>query len=77
MMVGPGELKNVVLKLAKVNFTGDYNPPFDLTDPNMSYGYRFLRGNTAAPANPEKVPQAQRGLAGQQGGRFRAEHSAR
>lgn len=56
MMVGPGELKNVVLKLAKVNSTVDFNPPFDLNDPNMSYGYRFLRGNTAAAAKPEFAP---------------------
>ncbi|MFA5803373.1 MAG: T9SS type A sorting domain-containing protein [Melioribacteraceae bacterium] len=56
MKVGPGELKNVVLKLAKVNSTVDYNPPFDLTDANMSYGYRFLRGNTAAAAKPEFAP---------------------
>lgn len=56
MKVGPGELKNVVLKLAKVNFTGDYAPPFDLTDPNVSYGYRFLRRNTSAPAKPEFAP---------------------
>lgn len=56
MMVGPGELKNIVLKLAKVNFTGDYNPPFDLNDPNISYGYRFLRGNANAPVKPEFAP---------------------
>ena len=56
LKVGPGELKNVVLKLAKVDFTGNYNPPFNLTDANMSYGYRFLRANTAAAAKPEFAP---------------------
>jgi hypothetical protein len=48
--VAPGNLKNVLLKLAKVTDTADYNPTFDVDDANMSYAYRYLRlaQNTAA-----------------------------
>ncbi len=56
MVVLPTECKPVLLILADVNFTGDYNPPFNLSDPNISYGYRFLRANTAAAAKPAFAP---------------------
>lgn len=55
-LVGAAETKTVLLKLASVNFEGDYNPPFNASDENMSYGYRFLRGSTADPAKPEFAP---------------------
>lgn len=52
-------LKNVLLVLASVP-DGDvnYNPTFDQSggDPNVSFGYRYLRGATAAPALPEFAP---------------------
>jgi hypothetical protein len=47
-----GNLKKVVLVLAQV----DENGNFDANDPNVSYGYRFLRGSTADPALPEFAP---------------------
>jgi hypothetical protein len=47
------ELKDVVLKLAKVDFTDDYEPPIDPNDENVSYGYRYLRGAGNPPARPE------------------------
>ncbi|MCK9210149.1 MAG: hypothetical protein M0P61_04850 [Ignavibacteriaceae bacterium] len=51
------KLKNVLLKLAKVpDGTVDYNPTFDLSDPNISYGYRYGRGFGGAPAKPEFAP---------------------
>lgn len=56
MVVLPCECKTVLLKLAKVNFTGDYNPTFDLSDPNISYGYRYLRAAGSQPANPSFAP---------------------
>ncbi|MCX7797897.1 MAG: T9SS type A sorting domain-containing protein [Melioribacter sp.] len=56
MIVGPGEVKNVLLKLAKVNFTGDYDPPLDPNDPNVSYGYRYMRAAQRAAAKPEFAP---------------------
>jgi hypothetical protein len=56
MLVGAGEVKNILLKFAKVDFTGDYDPPFDLNDENMSYGYRYMRGASGAPAKPEFAP---------------------
>lgn len=55
-VVKASETKNVLLKLAKVDFTGDFNPPIDVNDPNVSYGYRYLRGATGAPAKPEFAP---------------------
>ncbi len=56
MVVLPSECKTVLLKLATVNFTSDYSPSFNLSDPNISYGYRYLRGSTAAPAKPAFAP---------------------
>lgn len=56
MIVGPGEVKNVLLKLAKVNFTGDYDPPLDPNDPNVSYGYRYMRYANRPAAKPEFAP---------------------
>ncbi|MFO7448127.1 MAG: hypothetical protein R6W90_17340, partial [Ignavibacteriaceae bacterium] len=50
------ELNNVVLRLATVNFNGDFDPPFDQNDPDMSYGYRYGRGFAGEPALPEFAP---------------------
>lgn len=51
------KLKSVVLKLAKVpDGAINYNPTFDLNDPNVSYGYRYGRGFANAPALPEFAP---------------------
>ncbi|MCX7876021.1 MAG: hypothetical protein N2321_07640 [Melioribacteraceae bacterium] len=54
MLVGPGDVKNVLLRLAAVNQgTVKFNPTFDKNDANVSYGYRYVRAATsAAPANP-------------------------
>lgn len=51
-------LKSVLLRLAKVpDGAIDYNPPFDLSDPNISYGYRYGRGfGSGVPAKPEFAP---------------------
>jgi hypothetical protein len=56
MIVQPSECKPVLLRLATVNFTGDYGPTFNTADPNMSYGYRYLRASTAAPAQQQFAP---------------------
>lgn len=57
MLVGPGEVKNVLLKLATVaDGTAKTNPVFDPNDENVSYGYRYMRGATAAPAKSEFAP---------------------
>jgi len=56
MIVQPSECKPVLLKLATVNFTGNYEPIFNPGDPNMSYGYRYLRAASAAPAHPQFAP---------------------
>ncbi len=45
-------LINVLLKLAEVDVYGNYDP----NDPNVSYGYRYLRGANGPPARPEFVP---------------------
>jgi len=56
-IVGPTELKNVELRLAKVDFAGDYAPPFDNADVNVSFGYRYMRvANAATPGKPEFAP---------------------
>lgn len=46
------DLKPVVLILASVTTDGT----FDTNDENVSYGYRYLRGATLAPAQPEFAP---------------------
>jgi hypothetical protein len=56
MVVQAHEVKNLEIRFAKVDFTGDFNPPIDPTDPNVSYGYRYMRGATGAPAKPEFAP---------------------
>ena len=45
-------IKNVVLRLATVDVTGNYDP----ADPNVSYGYRYGRSFANAPAKPEFAP---------------------
>jgi hypothetical protein len=59
-VVPASELKKVLLILATVgsedadgNYDVDFDPQFDPNDPNVSYGYRFGRGFTAEPAEPE------------------------
>jgi hypothetical protein len=66
--VKPSELKNTLLKLAAASSSTARNPnagnnPYGGwdennpgSDPNFSYGYRYLRGATAAPARPEFAP---------------------
>ncbi|KAF0142502.1 MAG: hypothetical protein FD122_459 [Stygiobacter sp.] len=56
MIVGPTELKNTELRLAKVDFTGDFGPTLDKTDVNVSYGYRYMRNANGAAAKPEFAP---------------------
>jgi hypothetical protein len=52
-LVKPTELKNVVLRLANVNFTGDFDPPINTSDANVSYGYRWVRNSQLAAADPK------------------------
>lgn len=47
--IGYDGLKNVLLKLAAVDTTGNVVPG----DPNISYAYRYMRGSKNAPAKPE------------------------
>ncbi len=57
MVVTAAEAKDVELRLAKVTDAGTLlNPAFDPADPNLSYGYRYMRGATGAPAKPEFAP---------------------
>ena len=59
MIVQPSEVKNLLIKLATVDAASallDFNPTFNATDPNLSYGYRYLRGASGAPARPEFAP---------------------
>ncbi len=46
------ELKRVLLKLAATDLDGNFDPD----DPNLSYGYRYLRGATLPPAQPAFAP---------------------
>lgn len=46
------ELTEVLIKLAPTDVDGNWDP----NHPNVSYGYRYLRGATAAPAKPEFAP---------------------
>jgi hypothetical protein len=55
-IVPAGQLKNVVLKLAKVTDTTTFHPTMDPTDANMSYGYRYGRAFTGAPKDPRFAP---------------------
>ncbi|UCD63447.1 MAG: hypothetical protein JSW34_11970 [Candidatus Zixiibacteriota bacterium] len=50
--VPPAELVNVVLRLATVTVDGT----FDAGDENVSYAYRYGRGFSAPPAQPEFAP---------------------
>ncbi len=56
MMVGPTELKKIEIRLAYVDFDGDYNPPININDENVSYGYRYLRRADQPAARPEFAP---------------------
>ncbi|KAF0216878.1 MAG: hypothetical protein FD178_908 [Ignavibacteria bacterium] len=56
MIVGPTELKNTELRLAKVDFTGDLGVTLDKSDVNVSYGYRYMRNANGAAAKPEFAP---------------------
>ncbi len=57
MVVKASELKNVVLRLAKVP-TGavKFNPTFDPADVNVSFGYRYMRRSADPPRKPEFTP---------------------
>lgn len=46
------QVGTVLLKLATVDTQGHFDP----NDPNVSYGYRYLRGAQNAPAKPEFAP---------------------
>ena len=48
--------QNTLLTLAQVTDTALYNPVFPTNDVNMSYGYRYLRGASGAPAQPQFAP---------------------
>jgi hypothetical protein len=50
--VTDADLKTVKLVLAKVDLTGNY----DVNDPNVSYGYRYMRRASQPPALPEFAP---------------------
>ncbi len=50
--VDPGLLPDVLLKLATVDTLGVFDP----LDTNVSYAYRYGRGFTGAPAQPEFAP---------------------
>lgn len=52
-LISPGDLKEVVLRLATVSET---DGSFDPDDENVSYAYRYLRGASGAPARPEFAP---------------------
>lgn len=53
MVVKAYELKRIQMRLAKVTTTVDLEPTFDPNDPNLSYGYRYMRAANAAAAKPE------------------------
>jgi hypothetical protein len=46
------ELTRVLIKLAPTDENGNFDP----NHPNVSYGYRYLRGNANPPAKPEFAP---------------------
>ncbi len=50
--VTDADLKTVKLVLAQVDVAGNY----DVNDPNVSYGYRYLRNAANPPARPEFAP---------------------
>ena len=50
--VTDADLKTVKLILAKTDVNGN----FDVNDPNVSYGYRYLRKASAPPAQPQFAP---------------------
>jgi hypothetical protein len=50
--IGPSDINRVELRFAVT----DANGVFDPNDPNASFGYRYLRGASAAPAKPEFAP---------------------
>lgn len=67
--VKAGQLKNVLIKFAPaasattgpdlVGYPSVFYAGWDtatVTDPNFSYGYRYVRGGTGAPARPEFAP---------------------
>jgi hypothetical protein len=59
MVVKPSECRNILIKLATVDTSGtnhDYNPRFTASDPNVSYGYRYLRNAQNTAANPLFAP---------------------
>ncbi len=55
MMIPPGDIKNVLLKLATVD-TASWYPTFDPNDPNVSYAYRYGRYFYYAAADPKFAP---------------------
>ena len=59
MVVKPGQVKDILIKLATVDANSailDYNPTFNSSDPNVSYGYRYLRNAQNPAAAPAFTP---------------------
>lgn len=56
MEVTATELKNIELRLAKVDFEGNLGAKLDKSDVNVSFGYRYMRAANAAAARPEFAP---------------------
>ena len=53
MTVKPAEVKKVKLLLAHVDFAGNWGPPIDKTDKNVSYGYRYMRHASTDPTTTD------------------------
>ena len=58
--LGAADMANVLFVLAATDSAGN---PVSSGDPNMSYGYRFLRGAPFPPANPSFAPFIKNGAA--------------
>jgi hypothetical protein len=58
--LGAADMANVLFVLAATDTAGN---PVSSGDPNMSYGYRFLRGAPSPPANPSFAPFIKNGAA--------------
>ncbi len=51
--VGHGDLRSVLIKFAATDTNG---VPVDANEPDLSYGYRYLRSAASPPAQPEFAP---------------------
>ena len=66
MLMGPGEIHNLLFKSAKVTNVQSFAPVFDNTDANVSYGYRYMR-SPGTPADPAFAPYMTRPTSGSYG----------